>query len=382
MFNSSNSSQFYINSQILINQNLIFLNQLNILNTHKTSIFRRKKEELKIENIVDNRQEELEKLSNINNKLKDKIEVFDNKTNKIIEINSFNVVNNFKKNLLDNRFISHILGKENFVDSLFITLTTKKTNLEDEIEELEEMFVGIKKILKKHKIKHCKVYELTKKLVPHIHLLVFSQDVFNEINEFLKNFNNRTQILKVEKNDIPKIVNYCSKNINSIDKSLIGFNQFLKSKKIKLFSSSLSKSFEKKQRRLLFVAYKIHLEYAKKNKKFISEDFIDFCFKYVKNPLKGFNLHLKNSIPHFYIVKQKIFHSTNLQVFSRFSRISKNDKKSIEKTHKFIIDFSLMLLQKTIEKIENCFVNLFNFYYLHIINYIVNYKIIIIKPPP
>jgi hypothetical protein len=397
---------FLINTQILLFQNQLFLNNINFTKLEEIQQYLANNESLLIyyfyikqliknpktpfkssindivNDIVNDRKTELEKLSNIDNRLYKEVEIIDNKTGEISKIKNFNVVNNFKKTLLDNRFISHILAKENKQDSLFITLTTKKTSLNDEINELEEMNLGIKKILKKHKIKYCKVYELTKKLVPHIHLLIFNQDIHNKIKEYLKDFNNRTQILKIDKNDISKIVNYCSKNINNIDKSLIGFNQFLKNKKVKLFSSSISNSFEKKQRSILFTAYKIHLKYAKKNKDYLSEDFIDFCFKYVKNPLKDHNLHLKNSTPHFYIVKLKIFHSSNLQVFSRFGRISEDDKKNVNLTHQFIINFSKILLnKKTITKI-NIFINLFNFYYLHIINYIVNTKIIIIKPPP
>ena len=131
----------------------------------------------------------------------------------------------------------------------------------------------------------------------------------------------------------------------------------------------------------MFLTFK-HIKYSKKEKEFTSNDFINFCLKYVKNPLKGHNLQLKNTEPHFIIEKQKIYHSSNLQVFSKYSRVTKNEKRSVILTHKSIIDFSKLLLNKVVKKVHHLFINLFNFDDSYIIYYIVNYKIIIIKPPP
>jgi len=113
---------------------------------------------------------------------------------------------------------------------------------------------------------------------------------------------------------------------------------------------------------------------------------MDFVFSNVKNLNNGYNSHLNPLNPYFILKDNKIYHSTKLRVFSKFSRVNKEEKRSIKETHKKIIEFSLLLINNIKIIIKSLiYINYKNnplntMYY--IFYYIVNLKILIIKPPP
>ena len=397
----SNKKQFLINSNLLIFQNRLFLqfykfsNQNQKLsknnNTFRKKYSKFKKEELeKIEEIgeeQENRKDDIRGLAD-NKKVSvgSSIKLIDNKTNKIIEMNNYDVVNRFKKKLLDNRFISQVLIKENWKDSIFITLTTEsKYSINEEIGELEEKSKKIEEKLKKNKIKFIKIYELTKKDIPHVHILALSssKNIKKEIEKIADSSKNYL-IQKVDKKDLPKVANYITKVVKEKDKSLmLGFERVLKSNGIKMFTSSKSKYFTKNNRSILFNAFLIHIKYMKIEKNsFLSEEFIRFCFEYVKIPLKLMNVGLKSDKPHFVLEEDKVYHSSNLRVFNRYTRVDEDEKREIKKTNEFIVYFSKILLGSS-DKQNNRYVykvDLISSYYIVI--YIMKNMFKIINEPP
>jgi len=375
--------QFYIKTNNIIKQNIIFLKNVKVKKTPKTTTISRTKK-IKPKTVITNidRKNQLNNNEIINKKLQNPLEIINNKTGEVKIIQSFNVINTFHKKLLDSRFIALVLGEEFNQDGLFITLTTTpQNNLEFEILELEEQSKKIIKLLERNKIKHIKVYELTEDLIPHIHIYTENQVLLNKFHKILQKEKYHYQIDLIEKQDTPIILNYMTKFVNEKNKTtLFNFEEILKSLKLKIFKSSQSKIFTKAQRSPLYSAYQIHKEYTKNVFSHVSKDFMNFVFKYVKNPTTSHNKQLNEDTPHFIIDGIKVIHSTGLRVFSKYSRFDKNEKRSIEKTHKQIIDYSKMLLNNiiiTIIEIKNTINYIYNY-----ITTAPKYRIIIIKPPP
>jgi len=381
----SNSTQFLINTNILLFQNQIFLNNVSFTKKIlKTSQSTKTKKSRKNKTEIIPTQDRIKLLSenNLLSELKNSIDLFNYESGEVFTTKSFNKINSFNKSLLDNRFIGLILSKQ-FKDSLFITLTTKPlNNLDLEVQELETLWKKIKKLLKKNNVKYVKQFEFTKNIVPHIHILVENQKLLKEIQDIIKISKFRNQIDKIKNSENGKVSNYITKSVKYENKVLLyGFKDRLLNNKIKFFESS-STIFHKKQRSPLFNAFLLHSEYSELKSEYTSENFINFCFDNVKHPFKHHNNHLKNNNPHFIINDEKVFHSSNLRVFSKYTRFDKNEKRSINKTHEFIIQFSKMLLNKIIiKKIDYSRLNVIIYFY-YIVFYWVNSRIIIIKPPP
>jgi hypothetical protein len=383
-----NFTQFYINTNILLFQNQLFLNNVNFTATKtKTRILRQIKKSktlVKTDITQENRKTLLENNVSIDKQFKEIIEIVNTSTNEIIKVNSFNKINTFKKKLLDNRFISHCLVEEHKKNTLFLTITTNSINsIDTEINDLKELSSKIEKQLKKNKIKYIKVYELTKDLLPHIHFLILDIEIKTKLNKLLSNVNNRTDLKIIKEEDNHKIVNYITKFVEYDNKKLLlGFENKLLENNQKLFTSSKSKIFNKNNRSILFSSFLIHKRYTEQFSKYDSENFLDFCFNYVKVEKNNHNTHLKSVNPHFILKDNKIHHSTQLRVFSQYTRTDKKEKRSIKKTHDTIILFSKLLLKIIIiKKIDYSLLNVINY----IFNYIVittKIRIIIIKPPP
>jgi len=389
---------FFINNDLQLNINNIYVNNFKIppktQNNPTNSIVKQKPieltneekneelDKLKIFGDSQERTQQLKNLVNLDNKLFKKIQIKNNNTGEVIEVESFNNLNSFNKNLLDNRFIGHILVEEWKSDTLFLTLTTQKfENMNDEIHNLQLKTNKIEKLLDRNKIQFIKVFELTKEKIPHIHYLIQNQELQTKIKEILDNglFNNSYDLSEVEEKDNHKIVNYITKLVSEDNETKIenmGLQKVLKSQKMKLFKSSKSKIFQKNQRSILFVAYTLHIKYFKKNKEYSSEDFIYFCLNYVKHPKTSHNLHLNTKTPHFVINGLKVYSSNNLRIFSKFSRVDNEEKRSIKETHTKIIEFSKIILRNEIleiEKVENY--DNFEKIKIYIFNYIVKIEV-------
>jgi len=383
-------TDFYIQSNNLLLQNQIFLN--NIQEQHDKKIIKRitetksKNKTYSIE-IIKNEERETLLKSSINTNLSIKsFEVINNFTGEIFKVNSFDKLNNFKKKLLDNRFISLVLTEEYNNNGLFITLTTKPlNNLNKEVYQLEIIYKEIYKLLKKHKIKFIKQYELTKRTVPHIHLLILDNSIKKEIELLLKNYENNTLIQEVKKEETHIVAYYMTKICNQDleHKLYLSFEKELKNNEVKLFTSSMSKIFNKKQRVPLWNSFLLHSKYYNQDLDYHSENFMFFVFNFVKT--NTFNTHLDSDIPHFILKGNEIYHYSNLRVFSKFSRVDKEEKRSIKKTHSLIIEYSKLTLNIDIEYLSIIYLNYTNNPYSYIFYYIVitiKIRIIIIKPPP
>jgi len=210
------STQFYINTNLLILKNKIFLNQIQFKNSSHACRKNVKIKSQKSATIIKNENRKEILLSNINHitELQNSIEIIDNKTGEIKEVKNFNLLNRFKSKLLDNRFISLVLGREIDKSGLFITLTTKPlNNLNLEIEELEKIYKKIKKHLERKSIKFIKVYEFTKNIIPHIHILILDRNEKEAIKEILNKFDSRTLIQSIPKKEISKVIMYMTKLI-------------------------------------------------------------------------------------------------------------------------------------------------------------------------
>jgi len=388
-----NHPHFYINSDKLIFQNKLFLNQLKITKKIKktSTATTTKKDKNIILDSISNEDREEELLNNVNHikELQTPIEIINNFNGEITEIKSFNKINRLHKKLLDNRFISLVLGKEFNNNGLLLTLTTKPlNNLDLEIQSLEEMSKKIIKLLRDNGIKFIKVYELTEDVIPHIHILILDNTIKIKIENILNKFDNRTLIQNIPSEDILKVAYYITKICNQKEKHLLylSFEEQLKNNKVKLFTSSKSNIFNKSQRSPLFTAFLIYKQYTEELKKYDSENFLDFTFNNVKNIKTSHNNHLNDIIPHFTIDNDKIYHSTKLRVFSQYSRLEKNEIEKIKRTHKRIVEYSKILINniKVIVK-SIIYLNYTNNPYSYIFYYIVitiKIRIIIIKPPP
>ena len=384
------ATDFYIQSNNLLLQTQIFLNNNECHHNQKLikkiSSTKSKTKTYLIE-IIKNEERETLLKSSINTNLSIKtIEVINNFTGEIFEVNSFDKLNNFKKKLLDNRFIAITLTEEYNEDGLFITLTTKPlNNLNKEVYELELIYKEIEKLLKKYKIKFIKQYELTESITPHIHILLLDNSIKEEIELLLSNFKNNTLVQEVPKEETHIIAYYMTKICNKDmgHKLYLSFEKELKKNEVKLFTSSISKIFNKKQRVPLWNSFLLHSKYYNQELDYHSENFMFFVFNFVKTDT--FNTHLKTDIPHFILKGEEIYHSSNLRVFSKYSRVDKEEKRSIKKTHSLIIEYSKLTLNIDIECISIIYLNYSNNPYYHIYYYIVitiYLRIIIIKPPP
>ena len=394
------STLFYINTNLLLLQNQIFLKQIKFTPKPKpTPKVEAENEEASeeteevleveevkkdIENInVDDRNSIKETLENlIIEELETTIKPIDllnTKSGEVHQITNFNKINEFKKNKLDNKFISQILAKEFKGDGLFITITTPpREGLQEEIINIESIYIEVKKLIKKYKLKYIKTFELsTKNNLPHQHLLVESNNNFErDLEKLFNEINNKTQILKVKNEELKKVAHYITKitKFNQIKKEL-GFEKLLKSLGLKIFNSSISNKFSKKDRANLFNAYQLHLLYDN------DIDFIDFCLEFVKNKKKNFNTHLKSDTPHFYIDETKIYHSTHLRVFSKYIRLNKKEKRDVKKTHKLIVEFSISILNPTSKKQNKTIINITIFIYKLYSNIYIDMNIKVFKPP-
>jgi hypothetical protein len=228
------------------------------------------------------------------------------------------------------------------------------------------------------------VFELTKASIPHIHIFTSDKSCDIKIENILNKYSNRTQLLKVKDTleDRMRVANYLTKMINEDKKLYLGFENILKSLKLKLFTSSNAKTFAKSQRRVLFTSYQLHRQYATSIYSFASQDFMGFIFNFVKNPKTNHNIHLKSNTPHFIINGDRVHHSTNLRVMSKYTRIDRKEKRKIEKTHKSIISFSTLIINNsTIEQVRFIYKIIISTN-LYIVIYLTINRIIIIKPPP
>lgn len=392
------STQFYINTNINIFRNELFLNKINFTTqTPKTLVKQpqtsktNKTQSIQIINNLERYKQLNDNIEKVK-KLQKPIQIIDNLSGEIKIIQNHNILNRFKKDLLDNRFISVLLTKELQTNGIFITLTTKPlNNLNLEIYELDKIYKKIYTKLKKNNIRFIKQIELTKKLIPHIHILVFSDNdkIKDIINNELNQYKYKTLIQDINQEDMTKVAYYMTKIVEQKQNYLLYYSlkQELKKQDVKLFNSSKSNIYQKRQRSPLFSAYLIHKQYIKQPQNlYDSENFMNFVLEYVKNEKKGHNNHLNHHTPHFIIDNDKIYHSTKLRVFSRFSRLEQQEIKKIQRTHKTIVDFSKLILNeieiiiKSLKYLEYKNNPYMVFYY--IVMYIINLRIIIIKPPP
>jgi hypothetical protein len=314
--------------------------------------------------------------------IRNPVEIINNKTGEISLMTSYNKLNSFNRKLLDNRF-SAVLLSQNTHNGIFLTLTTNPLdNLDLEIEVLKSMSDKIKKLLKKYNIKYIESYEFTEKEVPHIHLLILDSSVKSELEILLSSYEKLYHLSETnsEEENI-MVAYYITKNCEYPNKPLLkGFDERLIYNKTKIYNSSKNDYFFKKQRSILYSSYLISKSYIDYKSEYDSENFIFFCLTNVKHPKRSHNTHLNTHTPHFIINDDKVYHSTQLRVFSEYSRVDKEEKRSIKKTHSKIIEYSKLILN-FIYKMIIIPKNIIHYITMYLVN-LYKLEIIIIKPPP
>lgn len=389
-----NPTNFYINTDLIFFKNKIFLNEITFTNNIKTptkSTTRPPKPKIYPTTIIDNNNREniLKYKTNPIIIQNNPSEIIDNITGEVISFNEINLLKPFRSKLFDNRFIATFLTQEYKESGLFLTITTApQNNLNKEVYELESISKKIEERLTDNNTKYIKVYELTKNNVPHIHFLILNQEIKQSIEKILNNYQYKSQILNIKQEETTAVAMYITKMAVQSEKHQVlwNFEKELKNNNTKLFTSSKSKIYTKAQRKPLWNAFLLHNQYSEKISEYQSEDFMKFVWNDVKSIKTSHNLHLNDNNPYYYIEGMKIYHNTHLRVFSRYSRVNVYEKRSILKTHKKIIEYSLLLLKKLrINPLSIIYQNYINnpyFSMFHIINYILFFRISIIKPPP